>query len=252
MSAPISPRRSCNNTNNTSEYVSENQRIGLRLIYDLLFVYCQVICAKGESWLNSLMSFFFLCYPMKILFMHIHKQFEQFFICFVHRSFICYNCSHVFLRTALCALPSNWFVKQTYVPRAKVIPRVSRRRSVDVSFLSSYGGRFSTSVIITRLHLRNKRLNIYGRHSSRTRLLPVNPLIRKSCASCRAPPNHLSMPAAFSWRDTCAPSLIEIEIGLIIARVDHQWSVYRIIRDKSRNFFWESQFGKSILKIIKN
>lgn len=107
MSAPISPRRSCNNTNNTSEYVSENQRIGLRLIYDLLFVYCQVICAKGESWLNSSMSFFFLCYPMKILFMHIHKQFEQFLICFVHRSFICYNCSHVFLRTALCALPSN-------------------------------------------------------------------------------------------------------------------------------------------------
>ncbi|KAG5311012.1 HTH protein, partial [Acromyrmex insinuator] len=41
MSAPIPPRRGSNNTNNTSEYVSENQRIGLRLIYDLLFVYCQ-------------------------------------------------------------------------------------------------------------------------------------------------------------------------------------------------------------------
>jgi len=123
---------------------------------------------------------------------------------------------------------------QTYVSHAKVIPRVSRRGSADVSFLSSYGGRFSTSIIITRLHLRNKRLNIYGGHSSRARLLPVNPLIRKSCASCRAPPNHLGMPAAFSWRDTCAPSLIEIEIGLTR---DHQWSVYRVSVKNYENLF---------------
>lgn len=95
-------------------------------------------------------------------------------------------------------------IHKTNISRAKIIPRVSRRGSVDVSFLSSYGGRFSTSVIITRLHLRNKRLNIYGGHSSRARLLPVNLLIRKSCAFCRAPPNHLSMPAAFSWRYVCS------------------------------------------------
>lgn len=105
-------------------------------------------------------------------------------------------------------------IHKTNISRAKIILRVSRRGFVDVSFLSSYGERFSTSIIITRLHLQNIRLNIYGGHSSRARLLPVNPLIRKSCASCRTPSNHLSMPAAFSWRDTCAPSLIEIEIGL--------------------------------------
>lgn len=75
--------------------------------------------------------------------------------------------------------------------------------------------RFYTSVIITRLHLRNKRWNIlWWTFVARARCfstLPTNPLIRKSCASRWANSNHLSMPAAFSWRDTCAPSLIEIE-----------------------------------------
>lgn len=98
----IPPRRGCNNTNNTSEYVSENQRIALDWsIYDLLFVYCQVIRAKGESWLNSLMFFSFV-----ILWKFYSCTFINNFNIFLFISFI----GHLYVITAV-----TYFYVQCFV-----------------------------------------------------------------------------------------------------------------------------------------
>lgn len=71
------------------------------------------------------------------------------------------------------------------------------------------------------------------------RALPANLLIRKSCASRWAISSHLSMPAAFSWRDTCAPSLIEIENNSMRG---HQWTLYTgRLWENAKNLFEKSE-----------
>lgn len=145
----------------------------LRLIYDLLFVYCRAIRVKGKvCWTLSIIGALFflreflteksrrLGYPKNFLISLQHQPRLRKLI------------------DSAGASPQSLvdFAKQKQtcecksISHAKVIPDANLRACLISFPLQRRGERDSrASVIITRLHLRNKRSNIYGGHSSRAR-----------------------------------------------------------------------------------
>lgn len=116
------------------------------------------------------------------------------------------------------AIPDGNSTSRAISSRSSSFFSLAGRREILVRASLSHGYTYGINdrIFTVRRRIRCARARVRLSEFSR-----VNPLIRKSYASRRAPPNHLGMPSAFSvWRGTCAPSLIEIEIN------GRQWRAY--------------------------